>query len=115
MANTDQVRGLRLVNSLSGRQPQIKRYFIPSTDSTAVFVGDLVKLAGSADSYGVATVAQCAAGNPTLGVVVGVDQVKGVTTTNLNLYRTHRPASTAMYVWVCDDPAAVYEIQCDDV
>lgn len=118
MANSDSPRGLRLVGKLGGslQDVSIHEYFIPSSDSTAVFVGDAVKYAGSSDASGVAaSVAQAAASDALLGVVLDVDQIKGVAISSQNLSRKHRPASTAMYVRVCDDPNALYEIQDDSV
>lgn len=115
MANRDAPRGFRLIGTLSGRQPQLREYYIPSTDNVAVFVGDAVKLGGGADGVGVPTCAQAAATNQLLGVVTGINQVKGMTDANFSLYRTYRPASVGMYVTVCDDPDAEYEIQADDV
>ena len=114
MANTDIVRGFKLVGTLHGRPAQIRRYFID--DSTATFIGDAVKVGGGSDAAGTtATVAQAAATNAILGVMVGVDKITGVADADLNLYATHRPASKNMYVWVCDDPDAIYEIQEDGV
>jgi hypothetical protein len=59
MANVDRVWGFRPVGTSNGSpyNGQVRKYYIPSTDSTAVFQGDLVKLAGGADANGVATVA----------------------------------------------------------
>lgn len=116
--NTSFVSGLRPVDNL--RQPgsigRVRRYFIPSTDATAVFLGDAVKSAGSADSVtGLPTIAQAAAGDTIRGVVVGFDPVDGVTLATTNLNRVHRPASTAMYALVADDPDLVCEIQEDAV
>lgn len=90
------------------------RYFVPSTDSTALFIGDPVVLAGSADGAGpnggggVATVQRATAGSGGLicGVVVGVENL-----TSDNLSRRHRPASTAAYVLVATNPDLVFEIQ----
>lgn len=125
MANVDAPRGFKLRADLMGYQPQIRTYYIPSGDGTAVFVGDAVKTpsSASADARGYPYVAQAtASGSPgdgnaaaIRGVVVGVDQVRGMTSSTINLYRTHRPASTAMYVFVVDDPNAIFEIQADDV
>lgn len=102
----------------------INRYFIPATDETAVFLGDAVKSAGGGDAVeGVSTVTQAtASGSPgdgnaaaIRGVVVGFDMISGMTASTLNIYGRYRPADTAMYVLVCDDPDAEFEIQCDDV
>jgi hypothetical protein len=86
-------------------------YFIPSTDGTAVFKGDVVKLAGSASADGYATVAQAAANDVPVGVVVGFR----VDPTNLNLSGSYRAASTNRYVLVADDPDLICEVQEDAV
>jgi hypothetical protein len=86
-------------------------YFIPSTDGTAVFKGDVVKLAGSASADGYATVAQAGANDVPVGVVVGFR----VDPTNLNLSGSYRAASTDRYVLVADDPDLICELQSDDV
>ncbi len=117
MANVDRVNGLTPVKSITGApwNGQLNMYLLPSSDGTATFIGDLVKLtgsAGAADTYvngvyveGMPTIAQAAAGNAAVGVVVGFlpDQD--------NLMRRHRLASTARIALVADDPNTVFEIQ----
>ena len=115
MANVDNAFGFRYINSLDGSCSPAKRYYIAAGDGTAVFKGDVVKLAGGADTFGIPTVIQAAAGDKAVGVVVGVDQVRDVSDANFSLYRTYRPASVGMYVWVIDDPYAIFEVQADDV
>jgi len=111
MANTNNPTGLRYAYSLDGRDPIIQTCLIPSGDGTATFVGDPVKLSGTSSANGFfPTVIQAAAGNAIYGVIVGIDQVKDMGT-SLNLYRLHRPASTAMYCHVITSPNAVFEIQ----
>lgn len=114
MANNDNAFGLKPVAYLSGApyNGAANLYYIPSTDNVAAYVGGLVKYAGSADADGIPTVtANCAASNAVLGVIVGFEPEKGVASVNLgNMYR---PASTAMYVWVADDPNLVFEVQED--
>lgn len=111
MANVDRANGARPIRYLSGApwNGKTRRYYVPSTDGTAIYVGDFVKSAGSADADGVPTVAQAAAGNTLLGVVVGIEP------NPTNLSAVYRAASTAAYVYVCDDPNVVYEIQEDSV
>lgn len=114
MANSDNAFGLKPVGYRSGApyNGAANKYYIPATDATAVYVGGLVKLAGSADANGIPTVTgNVSAGNAVVGVVVGVDHVEGVTTPNLE--QKHRPASTAMYVYVADDHELVFEVQED--
>ena len=113
MANLDNATGFKPLRLKSGAAaPKPERYFL--TDSTAVFVGDAVKLAGGADIFGVPTIAQAAQGDKPVGVVVGFDEVQGVTDANFSLSRTHRPASVDMYAFVVDDPDCIFEIQADD-
>jgi len=114
MANSDNAFGLkpRAYRSGAPYNGSYNLYYIPSTDTTAAYIGGVVKLAGSADSRGIPTVtANCATTNVLVGVIVGFEPEKGVTTPNLNI--TYRPASTAMYVMVADDPELVFEVQED--
>lgn len=108
MANIDAPRGLRPVKHLDGSpfNGAVNRYYVPSSDATAIFIGDAVKSAGSADANGVASVAQAAAGDPIRGVVVGVEPV----TAESLIYRA---ASTERYLLVADAPDIVFEIQED--
>jgi len=110
MANKDAIYGLRPVDALGSASADFRvgRYFIPATDTTAVFVGDLVKLAGSADTDGVPTVTQAATGNAMVGAVVSVEP----TTRESKVYRE---ASTARYVLVADDPNQIFAVQEDSV
>lgn len=114
MANTDNAFGLKPVGYRSGApyNGAARKYYIPSTDATVAYVGGLVKLAGSADANGIPTVtSNVSAADVVVGVIVGVDPVEGVS--SINLSNKHRPASTAMYVYVADDPELVFECQED--
>lgn len=112
MANANTPFGLRPVRHRNGApyNGAATRYYVPSSDSTALYLGDPVIIAGSADADGVATVtrATAAGGNYLLGSVVAVEPV------TRDSY-TYREASTARYVWVADDPDLVFEIQEDGV
>ena len=116
MANTDKPAGLKPVKHLSGASWSGKAnvYYVPATDSTAIFVGDAVKSAGSADATGkYPTVTQASAGNAVRGVVIGFGEDPNVMVNPTNPDRTHRTASVAMYVLVVDDPSVIFEIQED--
>lgn len=118
MANTDRPAGFKPVGHLMGASWNGKAnvYYIPSSDSTAMFIGDAVKSAGSASSDGkYPTVAQAAAGDAIRGVIIGFGEDPHVMIKPDNPYRTHRPASTAMYCLVVDDPFVIFEIQEDSV
>lgn len=84
--------------------------YVPSSDGTALFVGDVVKLAtGVETTYGVPTVTAAGATDVPYGVVVGADPVLGVSTPNL--YISYRPASTAQYVYVVNMTDAIFAVQ----
>lgn len=109
MANADAARGLRPVAYLGGAcyTGGAGRYYVPSSDSTAIYIGGLVKFAGSADADGVPSVTgNVATGDAVVGVVVGVEPV----TADSTIYRV---ASTARYVTVADDPNLLFEVQED--
>jgi hypothetical protein len=83
------------------------------TDSTAAFIGSPVKLAGDSDAKGGApTVSVAADSDKPVGVIVAIDQWTGVSSPSYERY--HRPASIDMYVWVVDDPEALFVAQADD-
>ena len=118
MANANTPFGLRPVRHRNGApyNGAATRYFVPASDSTALYLGDPVQIAGSSDADGIATVtrATAAGGNYVLGAVVGVDPVEGAGAGGRDS-TTYRVASTARYVWVADDPDIVFEIQEDGV
>ena len=117
MANVDRPQGLIPASTITGApwSGQTNMYLVDSGDGTAIFIGDLVKLAGGAgaagtvvngiDVEGMPTVIQSVAGDLHVGVVVGflADQD--------NLMRLHRAASTNRIALVLDDPNALFEIQ----
>lgn len=117
MANVDRPKGLVPVRHLNGApyNGATNMYKIDSGNGTAVFIGDLVKLAGSAglagetvngvDVEGMATVIQSAAGDLHVGVVVGFLPLQ------TNLETRHRVASTNRIALVADAPDLVFEIQ----
>lgn len=110
MANVSRVNGLRPVKHVDGSpwNGQLNKYFVPASDGTAIFQGDLVKLGGAVDSVGVPSVAKFAAGTDSAAVGVAV----GFSINPLNLNSPqYRSASTAMYVLVADAPDTVFEIQ----
>lgn len=114
MSSTSAAWGLRPVKSRNAGAPYTggtNMYFVPSTDATALYEGDVVQLAGSADTLGTATVtrATAGAGNPILGVIVGF--IPLATREQL----PYRAASTAQYVLVNDDPNTLYAVQEDSV
>lgn len=111
MANANFPFGLKPVRHVSGAPYNSggNLYFVPATDNTAIFPGDAVKSAGSADPLtGVPTVAQAATGDAIRGVVMGV-----IPDTAQSL--PYRAASTGRYLLVCDNPEVEFEVQEDAV
>ena len=119
MSSVSRANGFTPVKHVTGApyNGQANVYFVPSTDNTAIYVGDLVKLAGDARSpTGVPTVTRAGAPDAVIGVVVGilftgvgdVSNVPSVTALDLPVYRA---ASTNGYVMVADSPDLIFEAQ----
>lgn len=112
MANVSRINGFRPVMHITGApyNGQFRKYALLAADGTATFIGDLVKLSGTASDDGYPSVAQAAAGNTPVGVVVGF----APDPTNLNV-PIYRAASTLRVVYVADAPDLVLESQEDAV
>lgn len=119
MASVSRIAGFRPVKTITGAawNGQANLYFVPSSDSTVIMVGDAVKLAGDARAAtGVPTVTRAGATDVAVGIVVGIvfsgvgdaNNIPPVTDLNTPVYRR---ASTDRYLLVCDDPNVVYEVQ----
>lgn len=108
MANLDTPNGLKPYKTLGGYSTgAVNRYFVPATDGTAIYLGQPVKLVGSATTDGVPHVtAMTTTADVVCGVVVGVEPE----TADSTMYRV---ASTARYLLVADDPQQVFEVQTD--
>lgn len=120
MANTSRINGIKPVKHLNGSpyNGQANLYFVPSSDATAIYVGDPVKLGGTSSTTGVPSVTLAAAGNAVLGSVVGIvntklDPVTGKLTSGSISLDTpvFRAASTDCFVLVSDAPDIVYEAE----
>lgn len=116
MANLDAPTGLRPVRYKSGApyNGAANVYNVPASDSTALYIGDPVIIAGSADVNGVSTVTLADAGDRITGVVVGFSHVPAATT-DTGLTRGYRAADENDYVLVADDPDLLFEVQEDGV
>lgn len=97
----------------------VHRYFIPSADGNAYYIGDAVKSLANADANGVPGVI-IAAGTDTLrGSIVGVEVVppEAVSLAGFDIGASivNIPATKTRdyYVYVCDDPTVVFEVQGD--
>lgn len=120
MTNINAPFGLRPVKHMNGAHYNgaFRAYFVPASDSTALFVGDPVIKAGSSNTAVVSapgagtfaigtlpTITRATAGttNRITGVIVGF---AGTADAPLN-----RPASTDRIVYVADDSDLLFEIQ----
>lgn len=115
MANPDVPRGLKPVRYQGGAaySGAVNRYYIPATDATAVYIGGLVKMAGSADSRGYASVSgNITTGDVIVGVVTGFEPSNGAGADGRDS-TTYRVASTERYVLVADDPNLIFSVQDD--
>lgn len=111
MANTSRIAGFKPVKHVTGSpyNGQVTMYTIVAADGTAVYVGDPVKLSGTADSgYGdKPSVALAAAGDAIVGVVVGFLP----NYSDLNITGQYRAASTLRYALVADQPDLIFEAE----
>lgn len=124
MPNVSRPRGFNPIRHLSGApwNGLTQQFLVDSGDATAVYVGDPVKIAGSAgvagqivagvNVEGMATIARDESGT-TGQTFVGV--VVGFLVDPTNLQKAYRVASTSRVALVCTDPTVVYEVQEDGV
>lgn len=131
MANVNAPFGLMPVEHLDGSpyNGRATRYYIPSTDGSAYYIGDVVCLAGaanggagtqSADANGVPSIGKYVNGDTLLlGPIIGVEVVNPNAASNqgtsLALEQIYIPATKTKdyYVYVADDPNLIFEIQGD--
>lgn len=108
MANVSRVNGFRPVAyaGAASTNLQLTQYYIPASDGTAIAVGDCVKIAGTADAFGVRGITKASVGDAICGVVC--EFLPDITNLNAVPYRL---ASTARYVQICDDPNVLLEVQ----
>jgi hypothetical protein len=119
MANVSFVNGFSPVETFNGTpyNSKVKPYLVKTGDSTAMFLGDLVNIAGGCGvvaiqsdwtGYSLPLVAQAAATSTTVvGVIVGFEPDRS------DLTLLYRKASTERIVYVCDDPNMMFVAQED--
>ena len=121
MANLNAPKGAVPLRYLNGAawNGSTNLYYIPSSDGNQYNVGDFVATAAGGDANGVPIVTKTSASTPLRGVITGV-AIAGynnpsITGTNLDLTIQNIPATKlkGYYVFVCDDPNVLYEIQDD--
>ena len=110
MPNANVARGLIPVRMADGTpyNGAVDMFYVPSSDATALYEGDPVIWAGSADGAGVASVTRAAAAGAISGAVVGFADATSMTA-------GFRAASTAAYVLVAHGQDILFEIQEDAV
>lgn len=111
MPNTSRIVGFKPVKHRTGApfNGQVGNYVFLAADGTAAFVGDAVKLSGTADSgYGnMPSIALAAAGDAIVGIIVGF----APTYTDLNITGQSRAASTLRVAFVADAPDIIFEVE----
>lgn len=125
MPNVSRINGLRPVKHITGApfNGQGTLYAVSSSNGTAIFPGDLVKLAADGSAAGIqfvtpATAGVAGTGAAALGVVLAIipaklDPVTGSMTAGSVTLDTpqYLAANTAGYVYVADAPDLVFEVQ----
>ena len=115
MANPTSGMGFVPVGHVSGAGSftgQVNRYYVPSTDATALFLRDPVVITGDFHTDGtpiisVATVGTGVTTDKITGAIVGFEPNVAMPA------QKHRLASTAMYVLVNDDPGTIFKCRGD--
>jgi hypothetical protein len=105
--------GLKPVRHKNGSpyNGECNMYFIPSTDASAIGIGEAMKRVAAMDTPGeVSVVAQAAAGDALIGAVVGI-----VPNASIADDKVYRPASVGCYVMIADDPDLIFQVQEDAV
>ena len=119
MANTNAPRGLSPIGTITGAawNQQGQTFAIATDASNTYAIGDVVKLAGGSDAYGVAYVNKAASTDIPVGVIVGfrtADYGVSLQGTNLNLAQLYLGLSAGLrYAVVATDPNIIFEIETD--
>ena len=118
MANKDIARGFVPVQYVSGLPytGAANVYYVPSSDGTALFVGDpVIGVNAGSETNGIPTVtrATAAGGSYILGIMVGVVGHGDPAVALQSQDEQYRPASTEKYILVADDPFIMFEAQED--
>jgi hypothetical protein len=121
MANLNAPFGFSaIIYGTSGTNNQQQRvYYVPSTDTSAYYIGDTVYTIDGGDANGTPAIAKCTSGQVPRGVVTGVlltnPNNPSIQGTNIDLTTTSVPAtkSNPYYLLINDDPDQMYVIQGD--
>jgi hypothetical protein len=109
MPNVSRVQGLRLAKSFTGpANGNLESFAVLASDATALYTGDIVQSAGTADASGVQAVTRLTANTQVpIGVIAGFQPLYE----NLNQPAGYRAASTARTAFLVVDPSVVFEVQ----
>lgn len=117
MANQNAPTGLTPIGTMSGADyhGKLRRVAFLTGNATATFIGDLIKLAGSASPDGTAVaVAQSAAGDASVGVLISLDELNPSTLGESALSTAnYRRASTLRYGYAAFGSDVLYTCQED--
>lgn len=123
MANVSRINGFRPVKHTNGSpyNGQSNMYYVSSA-ADEILVGDIVKLAGSADVNGIASADLCGAADVPVGVVVGIvnpklDPTGKMSTGSITLdlpTQAQIALGASGYVLVCDAPDVVMEAEANN-
>ena len=133
MANTNKPIGLSPSHYLSGAPYNggANRYYVPSTDTNAYYIGDAVKSLADGSTlngapgcvlYGTRNAASTS--GAIRGVIIGIGSAvstpqgaiaSAVDPNNLNIVYVPATKSYAYYLWVVDDPYVIFEAQSDTI
>ena len=119
MANANTPRGLSPVGTITGAayNEQGRLYAIASDASNTYAIGDVVKVAGSADTNGIPYVTKAATTDTPVGVIVGFrvsDPGTSLVGTTLALNTIYLPLSSGLrYAFVVDDPSVIFQVESD--
>lgn len=123
MPNVNRPTGLSPVKYLGGADwdGKANMYYIAAADTNPFYIGDVVDLNNTADATrGIQGVTLATAGNPAVGVIVGIgtNPEGGPYINPDNLTLVNRPSgaqSVPYYALVVDDPYVIFEAQEDGV
>ena len=119
MANVNTPRGLSPVGTITGAayNEQGRLYAIANDASNTYAIGDVVKVAGSADTNGIPYVTKAATTDTPVGVIVGFrvsDPGTSLVGTTLALNTIYLPLSSGLrYAYVVDDPSVIFQVESD--
>lgn len=129
MANVQSPFGMRVVGSLTGApyMGRVTRYYIPSTDGNAYYIGDAVLSTNAGDASGVPAMVRATAGTETCrGIITGFEQANlvyppgavpslGGINTSIVTTQVSLPATKSQdyYIYVADDPNVLFFMQGD--